>query len=118
MFGITNEAAKRRAVIEYLSGQSKDYNDGWRPQGLITAATGVTGPEMRAICNDFPQTFLGSNKGYKLVREATLEEVNDTLRTLLSRSEKIMHRARSLQRYALERQKVASASARRLASLS
>ncbi len=103
---VSNEAAKRFAVMNYLRENYADYNQGWRTSGEIQDATGVTPAELRAICSDFPQTFLGSNKGYKLVRMATMEEVNDCLRTLLSRSEKIMHRARSLQRYALERSKV------------
>lgn len=103
---VSNEAAKRFAVVTYLRENYAEWNNGWRTASEIQNATGVTPAELRAICSDYPQTFLGSNKGYKLVRMASMEEVNDCLRTLLSRSEKIMHRARSLQRYALERSKV------------
>ena len=110
---------KRQAVLNYFADQAlKDYNDGWRPSGSIQSATGVTPLEMRELCQLFPQTFLGSSRGYKPVRSATLEEINDCVRTLLSRSEKIMHRARSLQRHSLERSKLMSASLRRATSLS
>lgn len=102
------------AVKSYLR-QADDFNDRWRPQGSITSATGVTGVVMRQMASDHPQTFLGSSRGYKLVREASLDEINDNIRTLLSRSEKIMHRARALQRYQLERQKAVSRLARAVA---
>lgn len=107
--------AALEAVKTYLR-EASDFNDRWRPQGNITAATGVTGVVMRQMASDHPQTFLGSTKGYKLVREASLDEINDNVRTLLSRSEKIMHRARALQRYQLERQKAVSRLARAVAA--
>lgn len=113
--------ATLNAVKHYLAEASArvgDFNNGWRPQGDITSATGVTGVVMRRMASDHPQTFLGSSKGYKLVRSASLEEVNDNIRTLLSRSEKIMHRARSLQRYSLERSKAVSRLAQTTAAVS
>lgn len=109
--------ATLESVKNYLR-EANSFNDYWRPQGSITAATGVTGTVMRQMASEHPQTFLGSVKGYKLVREASLEEINDNIRTLLSRSEKIMHRARSLQRYSLERSKAVSRLAKTTAAVS
>jgi len=76
-----------------------------RTQSQITLHTGISGAQMRKLANSYPQTFLGTQAGYKLVRQATAGEVEDTIRVLLSRAEKIMHRARSLQRHSLERNK-------------
>ena len=114
-----NAHIKRRAVLDYFASHvNPNYADGWRTAGDIKSATGVTALEMRQLCQMFPQTFLGSSRGYKPVGLATLTEVNDNIRTLLSRAEKIMHRARSLQRHSLERTKLVSASAVRIAKLS
>lgn len=99
------------AVRLYL----EESNGLFRTQSQITRNTGVTGPQLRKLANMCPQTFLGTQFGYKLVREATAGQVEDTIRVLLSRSEKIMHRARSLQRYSLERNKLARRSAVRAA---
>ncbi len=88
------------AVKKYL-----DEARGFRCSRSIETATGVRPVTLRRMASDHPQTFVAGSCGYKLVRHATLEEINDNIRTLLSRSEKIMHRARSLQRYALERSK-------------
>lgn len=89
------------AVRLYLEQSHGQY----RTQFEITSTTGVTGRQMRKLANQYPQTFLGTNYGYKLVCEATATEVEDTIRVLLSRAEKIMHRARSLQCHSLERNK-------------
>lgn len=78
---------------------------GPRTQAQITRDTGVSGPALRKLANSCPQTFLGTQSGYKLVRDASANEIEDTIRVLLSRAEKIMHRARSLQRYSLEKNK-------------
>lgn len=96
-------SSSKYAVVQFL----QDSNGAPRTQSEITYFTGVDGREMRRLASQYPQTFLGTNEGYKLVRAATGEELDDTIRILLSRAEKIMHRARSLQRYTLERNKVA-----------
>ncbi len=82
-----------------------ESNRGWQDQRAITRGTGVSGPAMRRLCQEHPQTYISSGAGYKLARHASINEINDSVRVLLSRSEKIMHRARSLQRLALERTK-------------
>lgn len=95
-------------VFAYLTQQ-----DRWCTQREITNATGIGGSEMRRIANYHPQTYIGGQRGYRLVKQATGDEIENAVRCLLSRAEKIMHRARSLQRYTFERNR----SARRLARL-
>lgn len=67
---------------------------------------GIQPAQVRKLANSAPQTFVSSSYGYKLAKFCTASEIEDSIRVLLSRSEKIMHRARSLQRYSLERNKV------------
>ena len=107
-YELTNARAKRVAVMNYLLTIDHKFHEGWRTVGSITSHTGVSARDMRALSNLYPQTFLGGNKGYKLVAMATTFEINNAVRTLLSRSESVMHRARALQRYSLERQKADS----------
>lgn len=83
-----------------------ETNPSWQYSSDIFRETGIKPREVRELCQNFPQTFIGSNNGYKLVRNASSEEVEHAIQTLLSRAEKVMHRARSLQRYSLERNKV------------
>jgi hypothetical protein len=92
----------KRAVQDYLRNVAD-----WRTAGSIYNVTGVTPVEMRRIANAYPQTFVSSQSGYKLAALATADEIEDSIRVLLSRAEKIMHRARSLQRLSLEKNKAA-----------
>jgi len=91
----------RRQAVEFLRGK------GWITQRVITICTGITGPEMRKCAAAYPQTFLGSQLGYRLVVEASGDEIENNVRQLMSRAEKILHRARSLQRLTFERNKIA-----------
>lgn len=75
----------------------------WVTASVIESFTGISAIEIRKCANNAPQTFISCGKGYKLARLATASEVENSLRILMSRAEKIMHRARSLQRYSLER---------------
>lgn len=72
----------------------------------IQRETGISPPEVRKLANNAPQTFVSSHEGYKLAKFCTATEIENSVRVLLSRAEKIMHRARSLQRYSFERNKV------------
>ena len=81
-------------VLEaYLRDKTK-----WVTQSTITHDTGLKGREVRAACQDYPATFLGSTDGYKLVDNAYVWEIQHGVSTLLSRAQKIIHRADHLSR--------------------
>lgn len=73
---------------------------------VIQRETGISPVDVRRCANDAPQTFVSSSEGYKLAKFCTATEIENSVRVLMSRAEKILHRARSLQRYSFERNKV------------
>lgn len=79
---------------------------------VIATNTAVSPSEMRALCNRYPQTFISSPAGYKLIENASGDEIEENVRSLLARAEKIQHRARSLHRFSIERNKIARRLAR------
>lgn len=93
-----------KRVQNYLEIR-RDIQDGWVTSRQIQYMLGITPLQLRELCQNHSQTFLSSFKGYKLVKYASREELDAALRQLMSRSNKIMNRARSLQRYMLETNK-------------
>lgn len=100
---------RRRNQLELLSSvrtfmRTRTYNLGdrfglrmyWVTQSHITEATGITGPEMRSLCQTFPSEFISSQHGYKQSHYATREEVRNCVQGLLGRAEKITSRASAL----------------------
>lgn len=71
----------------------------------IQTWTGIDPATVRRLAQAAPQTFVSSSNGYKLAKFCTASEIEDSIRVLMSRAEKILHRARSLQRYSFERNK-------------
>lgn len=67
---------------------------------------GMNPVTVRRCASYAPQTFVSSSEGYKLARYCTATEIENSIRVLMSRAEKILHRARSLQRLSFERNKV------------
>jgi hypothetical protein len=59
---------------------------------------------IRAVCQAEPDQFLSSQKGYKLVRYASDEEINESIADLMSRAKHMSERARGLERALTERQ--------------
>ena len=87
------------SVYGFLYGRG----DRWSTQGLITDHTGVDGRVMRRLCQEQPAMFVSGRLGYKLASQASLEEIDTCLQELMSRAEKILHRARALQKRSAER---------------
>lgn len=59
--------------------------------------------KIRAICNEYPQHFLSTQRGYKLVRESTTNEIENAVADLVSRCNHMTRRAAALQTVARER---------------
>ena len=53
--------------------------------------------KIRAICAEYPQHFLSTQRGYKLVKESSTNEIENAIADLLSRCHKIGGRAHALQ---------------------
>ena len=87
-------------LIDYLRSETggSRKND-WRTAGQIEENTGIRPTKLRAICQKYPTAIIGSNEGYKLTRYASVAELNDSLRVLLSRSLAISTRATYLHTY-------------------
>ena len=83
-------------------------NRGWVTASRITEETGYSAVDIRKTCQQYTQLAISSGSGYKLMTEATSEELDNSLRILMSRANKINKRARSLQRFSLEKRKVGS----------
>jgi hypothetical protein len=77
----------------------------WRTAASITRLTGYTAVEIRKTCQQYTQLCISSGEGYKLLSLATNCEIDNSLRILMSRANKINKRARSLQRFSLEKRK-------------
>ncbi len=91
----------KQAILNLLS----DGN--WRTAASIQLNTGYTPLDVRKTCQQYTQLCISSGEGYKLVKFATSRELSNSLRILMSRANKINKRARSLQRFMLERERSA-----------
>ena len=79
------------SVREYLMTRT-----GWVNQTEITQVTGVSGKDMRVLCQMYPASFVSSVDGYKLVRYATKGEIQHCVTMLIGRSAKMLARASAL----------------------
>ena len=68
----------------------------WTTQPALTEWTGLSGVTVRQVCQAYPAMFVSSKEGYKLATYATTYEIQRCVSTLISRSEKMIHRAAAL----------------------
>lgn len=52
--------------------------------------------KIRAVCSEYPEHFLSTQKGYKVVREATNDEIEEAIADLRSRIRHMSRRADAL----------------------
>ena len=81
----------RNAVHDFLHGAPY-----WKTSKEIHAAINITPTRMRELCQLYPTWFVSSGEGYKATTTASRDEIRACVQDLLSRAEKITHRASAL----------------------
>jgi len=70
---------------------------GWRTAREIVGCSSFNSRTIRAICSEHPAVFLSTQAGYKLVRDATDDEIGNGIADLCSRIQSLAQRAEALQ---------------------
>jgi len=89
------EAQRSMYVLlrEYLRGKISYV---WTTAREISRDLNIAPEVVREICQHYPASFVSSTEGYKVASLATNAEIQHCVTTLISRSEKMLHRASAL----------------------
>lgn len=82
---------ERNAMVNFMLDQT-----GWVTQTEITNYTGLSGVQVRRVCQVYQDQFISSTEGYKLTVNASRREIQHCVATLISRANKMLNRARNL----------------------
>ena len=91
-----NKATEKEYISYTLLKRYLMARTRWVTQKEITHAIGMSGVQVRRVCNAYPRLALGGQDGYRYARYAKPQDIQHAVATLTQRSIKMLARAQDL----------------------